>query len=308
MNSLPINNDYCLCDPFCDYLNITSPKEQQQAILDLIKPYLDYAGCLEQFTGTFQIPSSFGTFKTYTRGSVCVFSASGGLLSAFRQLGLYDHYLTLFADFPHRVSMLHATADFRLDAPEYLEAIYQKATAGEVYLTRKAIDPKNVSKLTGKNLEGVDTGTVYLGNRANADVWAKAYDKRQERIQKGFTDPGQTLRIEIAVQSDVGASLRDASNPKNLFYHFAQKSLVTPPADFAGWAPYGLGFQIETKKPDLTTWQRLWGIIENSTDFKRVIDLALTDYGVDAEKEISKLLRKRLLLLERSMVANVSAG
>jgi hypothetical protein len=112
-----------------------------------------------------------------------------------------------------------------------------------------------------------------------------------------------TLRIEIAVQSDVGASLRDASNPRNLFYHFASKSLVTAPDDFTGWEPFGTGFMLEKKTNDLTPWQQIKGILENSLDMKRCIDLALAHYGSDAEKELAKLVRNRFLLSERSMVA-----
>lgn len=303
MNSLPISHSYCLCDPFCDYLNITSPKINQEAILNLIKPFLDVIGCLEQVTGLFSCAGGFGMFKTYVRGSVCVFSASAGVLDVFRKLNMYDEYLAIFYDFEHRVSMLHATVDYRIDSPELLDVIYQLGSSGQISLTRKSIDQKNVSRLIGKNLDGIDTGTVYLGKRQNSDVWAKAYDKRQERIQKGFSDPGPTLRIEIAVQSDVGATIRDASNPFNLFYHFAQRSLVTAPPAFTGWEPHGTGFNIERQKLDLTTWQRLWGIIENSTDFKRVIDLAVADYGTDAALEIKKLVSKRILLSERSMAA-----
>lgn len=296
VNILPINNALCLGDPFCDYLNITTPKQNQDALMSLILPILDFVGCLHQYEGTYSIPPAFGTFKVYRRGQVAVFSASGGLLRSFRQLGLYDQYLTIFADYEYRISMLHATLDFRVDAPQYIDAIYKMAISGSLNLTRKAIDPKNVTRLTGVNLEGIDTGTVYLGNRSNSDVWAKAYDKRQELLSKGQIDPLPMLRLEIAVQSDVGATLRDASNPYDLFYHFATRSLVTAPAAFKGWEPHGIGFDIERTFSDLTTWQRLWGIIEHSSDFARVIDLAVQDYGHDAEKELTKLLRKRMRL------------
>lgn len=309
MNSLPISHSYCLCDPFCDYLNITTPKINQDAVFALIQPFLDVIGCLEQFAGLFSCAGGFGTFKVYVRGQVCVFSASAGVLNAFRQLNMFDEYLALFYDFEHRVSMMHATVDLRLDAPELLEVIYQKASTGQISLTRKAIDPKNVSRLIGKNLEGIDTGTVYLGKKENSDVWGKAYDKRQERIQKGFPDPGPTLRIEIAIQSDMGATIRDASNPFNIFYHFAQRSLVIPPPSFQGWEPHGNGFIID-KKPaaDLTTWQRIKGIIENSNDFKRVIEMAVLDYGKDAAKELDSIIRQRILLSERAKALELPTG
>jgi hypothetical protein len=291
--SLPISHKLCLCEPFCDYLNITSPKDNQEAILAELSPFLDVLGALEASQGLFLMPEKGGTFKTGVRAKVCVFSASGGFLEALRKQNLYNKYLAVFSNFEHRISMLHATVDFRIDAPEVLEALYQVASNGQFYLTRKALKPEHVSKLTGKNLDGVDTGTVYLGNRANADVWAKVYDKRQERIAKGFTDPLPTLRIEIAVQSDVGATLRDASVPYNLFYHFASRSLVTAPEGFPGWESHGEGFTLDTVKQDLTAWQRLWGIMSNSNDVGSMIKIADAEYGEDALEELQKLLRKR---------------
>jgi hypothetical protein len=301
---LPISSDLCLCEPFADYLNLTVPKEYGLSVLDLLKPILDTLGCSEVSEGLFLLPTKAGTCKVSPRGQVMIFSASGGFLEALRRINQYGHYLNQFTEYPHRVSMLHATADFRLDAPLAIESIYQRASEGGIQFTRKSLNPLHVSRLTGKNSEGIDTGTVYLGSRKNSDVWAKCYDKRQERLAKGLPDCGPMLRIEIAVQSDVGATLRDASKPFDLFWHFASKSLVTPPANFVSWSPHGEGFEIEKRVDDFTTWQRLWGIIENSSDFKRVIDLATADYGSDAVDEISRLLRKRITLSERSMVAS----
>ena len=303
MSILPIKSDLSICSPFCDYLNITSPKENQDDIMDKIRFYLDYLGCLEEQQGTFKLSGGFGTFKVYVRGHVSIFSASGGFLDALRIRNLYDSYLMVFFHFPHRISMLHATCDFRVDAPEYVAAAYNDAISGEFYLTRKSIDPKNVSRLVSQDQDGRETGTVYIGNRANSDVWAKVYDKRQERLRKGYESPLPLLRIEIAVQSDIRASLKDASNPHDIFYHYAQNSLVTPPVGFKGWESYGSSFEIDKPKSNLTTWGRLWGIIENSNDIKRVIDLAIADYGEDALKEINKLVAKRLTLRKGFQVA-----
>lgn len=294
MSILPLKNEYCLCEPFVDYLNLTTPKENGLAILGQLRPILDSLGCIEVLEGLFQLPSKLGTFKLSSRAQVSIFSASGGFLEALRANRLYGDYLLVFSEFEHRVSMLHATVDFRVDSPEYLEAIYQKASIGGIQLTRKSLNPLHVSRLTGKNLDGVDTGTVYLGSRKNSDVWAKVYDKRQERLAKGLADVGPMLRVEIAVQSDVGATLRDASKPYDIFYHFASKSLVTAPDNFKGWEPHGVGFSLERPKTDLTTWQRLWGIMSSSQDVNRMVELAVADYGDDALSELTKLLRKKV--------------
>lgn len=291
---LPINYDLRLSEPFCDYLNITSPKGNKEALLSDFLPMLDSLGALEASEGLYLLPERAGSFKVGQRSEVCVFSVSGGFLDVLRRNRLYGDYLSVFFNYPHRVSMLHATLDYRIDAPPAIDAIYNLATSGNCFLTRKAISSKNVSRLTGQNLEGVDTGTVYLGSRKNSDVWAKAYDKRQERLAKGFDDCGSMLRIEIAIMSDIGATLRDASNPHDIFFHFAGRSLVQTPPDFKGWVAHGEGYEIEKSRTDYTTWQRLWGMMSNSNDVSRMLDLAIADYGEeDGLIELTKLLRKR---------------
>lgn len=300
---LPISLKHCLCEPFTDYANISTPKQNRVELISQIQPFLDVLGALQipEVEGLYVLPKKGGSFKVSDRAGVSVFSASGGVLDRMRANRMLDSYLTVFSEFEHNVSMMHATVDYAIDSPEILEAIYQKATSGQFYLSRKALNPMHVSRLTGKNIEGDETGTVYLGNRQNYDIWAKAYDKRQERLAKGFADCGPMLRIEIAVQTDVGATLRDISNPHDIYYHFANKSLVEAPKGFNGWVTHANGYTLEKQKTDFTTWQKLWGIIENSNDFKRVIDLAIADYGNDASKEIEKLVRKRISLRERAM-------
>jgi hypothetical protein len=291
---LPIKYALSMCEPFTDYLNITTPKDPDFFLLHQLMPILDSLGCSEVSPNLFLLPSKTGSFKISSRGKVDIYSASGGFLELLRQKGLYNDYLLQFSYFPHRISMMHVTVDYRIDAPEAIEEIYQRASSSQIYLTRKSINPLHVSKLTGKNLEGFDTGTVYLGSRTNSDVWAKVYDKRQERLAKGFDDIGPVLRVEIAVQSDIGATLRDASKPHDIFFHFASKSLVEASPKYQGWDSHGEGFEIEQKSDDLTTWQRLWGIVENSSDIDRLITLAIKDYGSDALQELTKLLRKRI--------------
>ena len=301
MSILPINNDLSICSPFCDYLNITSPKDNQYLIMTHLKPFLDICGCLESYEGTYNIPQSSGTFKLSVRGQVSIFSASGGFLGALRAKGLYDSYLMVFADYEYRISMMHATLDFRVDAPEYITGLYQKASNEKVRLTRKFIQSQNVKQILSRNDLGVDTGTVYLGNRANSDVWAKVYDKKHERQSRGdFTYP-PTLRIEIAFQSDVGASLKDASNPSDIFYYHAQHSLVIPPDSFKSWSPYGQGFHTPKTQSNITPWQQIKSILEYSSDIRRVFDIAKSSYGEDALQEITKLIRGRFSLYERSI-------
>ncbi len=282
-----------MCEPFTDYLNITSPKDNGELILRTIQPYLDSLGMSEVNQGVYTLPEKGGTFKHSIRGKVAIFSASGGFLEALRRSGSFNHYLAEFSNFEHRISMMHATADYRVDAPPVIEAVYQLGKTGSLNLTRKAVDPSKVFKVNSPGRDGRDTGTVYLGDRKNADVWAKVYDKGQERFAKQSVEVGQIVRVEIAVQSDVGATLRDASLPRDIYFQFASRSLVEAPPDFKGWEPHGSGFALFDEKPDLTGIQRLKGILDNSFDVSRLIRIAREEYGEEACEVLVGLIKKR---------------
>lgn len=305
---LPLTQDRCLCVPFADYVNITVANDDADALLAGLIPILDIYGCLQLSEGLFSMGKDSGTMKLRKRQAITTFSTSGQFLKNLRDNGFLDSYLTVYGDFSHNVSMLHATCDYKVDAPAALQEIYSLATSGNFYLSRKAMNPNHVTKFMGLNTDGVETGTVNLGYKQNYDIWAKAYDKRHERVSKGFDDCGEMLRIEIAIQTDVGATLRDVSNPHDIFYQYASKSLVTPPKGFSGWQSYAGGLSIDRKDDNLTTWQRIKGIIEHSNDFKRVLDLAISDYGSDAAKEIDSIIRQRISLLERAKALEALQG
>ena len=295
MAILPISIDKSLCLPFCDYANITSPKENEEAILALLMPFLDILGASLVSEGLYVLPAKGGSFKIYKRGLVIVYSVSGGILERLRANNLLGHFLFVFTEFPHQVSMLHATVDYALDAPKFIQKVYELSHSGDLKISRKAITSKQVVSVISRDDEGNDTGTVYLGDRKNSDIWAKVYDKRKERLDKGFPDCGSMLRLEMAFQTDVGATLKDIQNPHDLYYQYASKSLVKAPKGFKGWVSYAEGFTVEKKQDNLTTWERIWGIVEHSSDLDRIFDLAAADYGDDALQEISKLIRKKFL-------------
>ena len=73
-------------------------------------------GCSEVSPGLFQTEGK-GTFKAYTRGKVGIFSASGVFLDCLRRVpGRFREYLGVIASYPHRVSLLHLTADYMVES------------------------------------------------------------------------------------------------------------------------------------------------------------------------------------------------
>lgn len=297
MAILPIlSHRSMVCDPFCDYLNLTSPKDNGDLILSALAPLIDAVGASQVDKGLFLLPGKSGSFKYHPRGKVAIFGASGGFLDALRRNVLFSDYLAVFASFPHRVSMLHATADFMVDGPDTIQAAKLAGQSGEVSLTRKRVAPGQVKSLLSLDVDGRETGTVYYGDRKNADVWAKIYDKRHERLCRGAVDPGHRVRVEVAVQSDVGATLRDAFDPRSLFFKFASPSLVSLPDGQSDWVPHGEGYALDGSRLELTGHQRLQSIIDFSYDVSRLVRVAREEFGDGASAVLSDLIAKRFLL------------
>lgn len=279
--------------PFTDYLNVSVPLESSDGLRDAVLSVLEATGQFQEtLPGLFQFyelgikkgflaPIPLGTVKLGHRGRVATLSASGAILRLLREKRLYSDYLATIATFPHRVTMLHATADFLVpDVPAAVQAFKAAAYAGELMLTRKRIQPSQCQHVFGVDVDGKETGTVYLGQRANADVWAKVYDKRHERLCRGYADPGSLCRVEVAVMSGAGATLRDAHDPYDVFFNFAGRSLVEAPVEFAGWQPHGEGYVLGERR-ERTLFERFENLISNSLDIRRLAEMAVQLYGRD---------------------------
>jgi hypothetical protein len=262
--------------PFCDWVNVTVPWEESATCMDAVWPVVAELGaeCVGQVPGTqlgtWKVPS--GSFKASRRGAIMVLHASGGLLMQLRAHGLFNDYLRAIAESRHRVTMLHATLDMPDDAPAVVSSVYDRALSGQISLSRKAVRAKQVKRYGGPGHDGRETGTVYLGNRANADVWAKVYDKRQERLDKGMPDPGPMVRYEVAVASGANPSLRDVAEPAPVFYHYASPDLVDRPPDVPAWVPGGSGFALPPRL-NRTPAQRLERLVQEHGAFDQAARL-----------------------------------
>ena len=189
--------------------------------------------------------------RSHTHSPVSVISASGIAVSALRDAGLWSEYLRVFASDSHRVTRLDVALDVLVPAPGLLQSLYKRASSGEVALTRKALNPaRHLRSIMSPGVTGEDTGTIYLGGKT-AEVKARVYDKRHERIASGFPDPGPWLRAELTVTAAVGISLKDAWEPAPVFWHFMTQALdgiISRPVNVATWVPGGIGFDLP-KRP-----------------------------------------------------------
>lgn len=279
--------------PFTDYLNVSTPldsfEEMQsscRSVLDLLGNFEEVAEGLVQFfeLGTKKgvlCPIARGTVKFSRRGKVGIVSTSGWVLRMLRERSLLPEYLAAIGSYPHRVTMLHATADFYVPSPPaVIQAFKAAAFAEELSLTRKGITKEQCSVVLRPDDNGEETGTLYLGQRANADVWAKVYDKRHQQICSGYRDPGPLVRVEVACQSGVGATLRDASDPTAVFFHYAGRSLVAAPPDFSGWAPHGEGYVLGERR-ERSLFERFDALLAGSNDIRRMAMMAIELHGRD---------------------------
>lgn len=295
--------------PFADYLNVSVPVEESENLRGSLVSILDTLGnFIESMPGLFQfceigvkkgqvVPIPRGTVKISRRGKVVIVSFSGAVLRMLRERGRFGELLAALGAFPHRVTMLHVTADFLAPSvPAVVQAVKRAAYAGELSLTRKRVLPSQCQHVFGVDVDGVETGTIYLGQRANADVWAKVYDKRHERLSRGFADPGSLVRVEVACMSAVGATLRDAADPYDLFFHYAGRSLVEAPADFSGWVPHGEGFVLGERR-ERSLFERFENLISGSLDIRRLAQMAVDLYGWDVAPQA--LGRKVVALVQR---------
>lgn len=301
--------------PFTDFLNVTTPVGNSDQVREALLPVIALLGAFEETEpGLFRFfevrsvggqvsLSPDGVFKLKRRGSVLVISASGSVLRRMRHHGVYSEFLAVLSTFPHRVSMLHATADYIVQSPpDCIAQVKSAAQGGLLSLTRKALQPRHCTYLLGADSDGAETGTAYLGNRANADVWAKVYDKRHERLSRGFADPGPIVRIEVAVQSDVGATLRDAFDPRDLFFHFAARSLVEAPPDVGNWSAHGEGYVLGERR-ERTLFERVESLLENSLDVARLGSMAILLYGEKAASVIGRKVVERGKLFDSQRLA-----
>ena len=295
--------------PFCDYLNVSVPVEHSESLREAVLPALHSSG---QFQETGDVLAFYtvavrkgkvvldpsGTVKFGRRGKVATLSTSGAALGLLRASGGLPEYLSAIGSISHRVTMLHATADFHVpDVPASIRAVKDAAYRGDLSLTRKKIQPGQCRHFFGVDFEGKETGTVYLGQRANADVWAKVYDKGHQLACAGYAHGGSIARVEVAVMSDVGATLRDASDPFDLFFHLAGRSLVEAPPEFSGWLAHGEGYVLG-ERVERTLFERLDRFLENSRDIHTVAKMFIELYGPDIAPQV----------IGRKLLAMVPAG
>jgi len=229
-----------------DYLNITVPtNDNTQSIKDSVIKAMSMCACIQVSDVLWRLGEG-GTVKIEDNRTkpFTLFSASGSALESLRINGQYVDYVMSFANNPHKVSKMDIAHDVSLPTPPLIKALYKRANDPDkgVSLTRKKVQPKHIRQILSKGINGVDTGTLYLGRRS-AEVKLTLYDKQHEHWQRTGMDIGETSRYELSVTSKMGISLKDVMSPDALFWRFAS-DVLPPPANAPEWVAGGLEYDL----------------------------------------------------------------
>lgn len=263
--------------PFADFIGFTVPAEDWPELCDELRPELEGVGMsLERDEERVKLWRSggdgWGTVKQEVRGKVWAVGISGTVCAGLRAAGRLASLLASVGARPHRVTRLDAAVDVREDAAPVVARLTAAGRRGELALTRKRIQPKTVETHLGLRVDGVESGTVYLGGRA-AEARMVVYDKRHERIGRKLPDIGNLTRYELRLRGGLGLSLRDCYEPAAVFWHHAAPDFLPAPADAPPWTPAGEGYELE-RLPPPTPLARMYAVLDRSTDVRSLLTLA----------------------------------
>jgi hypothetical protein len=281
----------------CDWLDITFPPDC--GLMDEACGFLSALGATATRKNDqvldYRLPTaSWGNFQLGDSGRGWArLSASGGSLEALRGLSAFGEYLSLLGSFPHSVTRLDACLDLRVPAPPVIQALVARYPPDSVvHLTRKGVRPSY--HLQPSPCGGL-TGTFYIGHgpRSRSHVSGRVYDKRAERLFRTGEDPGPWLRYEITVRRSVNSTLRDASDPAALFWHFASPSLLSAPPGHVPWSPFLGDAWAPGPLPKIEPYQRIKKLLDVSPDISHLIQLA-DGLSTDGRHQLLRLFRSRL--------------
>lgn len=255
----------------CDYLNLTIPENRSRDVRSDLIDHLSLLGAVPDTADLYRLNG--GTLKiTDRKGFSCV-GLSGGLLRALRENSMLSPVLHTIGCGPHRLTRVDVAYDVFRAAPPVLQAMHDRAKRGGIALTRKRISPKRVKFIESYDhiRPGRRTGSLYLGTRSS-EVRALIYDKRCERIDKGFTDPGPWVRYELTVTGKLSPSLRDVVSPKSMYWHF-MSDVLPPPSNVEPWEGLGESYRLEPP-PELLPHEIMARKVESSPDVEQLLELA----------------------------------
>ena len=271
---------------FCDWLDVTTPPGEAYRILSELGPLLCEAGFDKPADDLYRVDG--GSVKIVDNSRWFKLGFSGQACAALRAQGLFDTVLCLIGEGPHRVTRVDAAVDLDLDGALALAQLQAAYPRGQVRLSQR---PVAVTELLKTRADGQKTGTWYAGHRGQSEITCRVYDKAQEALDKrGQLLPPRT-RCELTVCKGGKPTLRDASQPERLFWHYMSPAILERPQNAPEWSPgWGEGWTME--RAELLPAQALKRRIEGSPELAALLELA-DAIGPSGRAMAVSLIRKR---------------
>lgn len=283
---------------FCDWLDVTySPVDFPSEEVSMFLQSWSGASLREKTHNSACWTVGDGLVRFDARRRYARISASGAALAHLRVLGVFEEYLITLASSAHKVTRLDAAVDLPLDGADVVSELRARYPTS-CSLSRKG--QRVSSLLSPRDSDGRETGTWYVGHRAKGEVTARVYDKAHEAWQKRGEKLPPTTRYEITVRKGYRPTLRDASAPDRIFWHFASPSLLQRPWDMPEWSSFE-AYAWDHTPDELPPGAILKNRIETSPDLAAIVSLAKR-YGPQYERfavsQIGKLFAGSILSSE----------
>ena len=282
---------YSESEIFTDHLTVTFSPENSPS--DLVENFFISIGCLPVH-GNDPTVRSFRTGcngwghirekKRYTS-----IEASGRFLYVMRTVQVFNEYLSLLSTCPHKVTRLDAALDVGRDFVDWHSEFVAKYPRRKVPLMRKGAI---ASEVMGPRDDGKMSGSVYIGQRGKNRQIMRVYDKTKEALDRRGEIIPPTVRYEVEVGRNFGATLRDAADPTSLFYHVASPSILPLPGNIPSWSSHAFdGWKFD---PDsLVPHELMVRLFENSVEIPKLLSLA-DDVGTGGRRSLARLLLRQL--------------
>lgn len=290
---------------FTDYLGVTfAPDDEQQEspaseLLSFLRGYFNVTTDYGKSTVLIRLVELINGQAVKTSGTVMIKSnrkftsvqTSGRMLQEMRERGVFQDYLMLLNSRACTVTRLDATKDYYRDAVPVLKRLQRKYPK-EAKLINKAF---KTTRYLSERFDGKQSGSFYIGMGTKARVKAIVYDKQHERVEKVGQFIDFIIRYELKFAGrDFGLSLKDAEDPTELFWDYADPLLIKPDVELEGWKPYGQFTQwhARTHEPAPLAMQ-LDRMVDFNSDVKDFLDLVIDcgEYGIQKLEQV--LARKK---------------
>lgn len=218
-----------LGEVFCDWLDLTFDPSEDLAWLN---PLVASIGGVVLDDSSFKL-SNGGTIKHHKNRRWQRLSLSGRSLASFREFGYYNELLSCISRQPYKITRLDAAYDVAVDGSFIVADLWSRYEATGVNLNVFNTIPAGL--ILNKRFDGVTTGSFYAGNRRKHRIMARVYDKQNEVFERTKTLITARTRYEVTVKTDQ-ATLRDASEPAVIFWHYASPALLQAPENVPVWS------------------------------------------------------------------------